>query len=73
MSVLYLEMKNAIPPDPYARCEESCTHDLAQGVLVDELLGADGPHPAVWGESGIGGWLPASELRARLTGRESAA
>lgn len=31
--------------DPYVRCPEVCTHDLARGVLVAELLGDDGPHP----------------------------
>ncbi len=31
--------------DPYERCEESCKHNLAHGVLVnDELLREDGPH-----------------------------
>ena len=25
------------PPDPYARCEEGCTHDLAAGLLTEEL------------------------------------
>ena len=35
------------PPriDPYARCEGSCTHDLARGVLTDELIEKDGPYP----------------------------
>ena len=31
--------------DPYRRCEETCNHDLARGVLVSELLGGEGPHP----------------------------
>lgn len=31
--------------DPYRRCPESCVHDLARGVLVDELLDRDGPYP----------------------------
>ena len=31
--------------DPYRRCEEHCNHDLARGVTLAELLGADGPHP----------------------------
>ena len=34
------------PPliDPYAQCEGSCTHELAPGVLVDELEEKDGPY-----------------------------
>ena len=33
--------------DPYSDCESGrCTHDLARGVSLDELLDADGPHPA---------------------------
>lgn len=36
---------DAIYHDPYRRCEGSCTHDLARGVLVSELLAADGPFP----------------------------
>ena len=31
--------------DPYRRCEGSCTHDLARGVLVSELLNNEGPYP----------------------------
>jgi hypothetical protein len=31
--------------DPYRRCEDHCTHDLARGVTIAELLGHDGPHP----------------------------
>jgi hypothetical protein len=31
--------------DPYRRCEDHCTHDLARGVTLAELLNADGPHP----------------------------
>lgn len=31
--------------DPYGGCEGSCTHDLARGVLVSELLGEEGPYP----------------------------
>lgn len=31
--------------DPYRRCEEQCNHDLARGVLVEDLLSGDGPHP----------------------------
>ena len=32
--------------DPYLRCEDRCSHDLARGVTVVELLGTDGPYPA---------------------------
>lgn len=60
-------------PDPYARCEEGCTHDLAVGVLVEELLAADGPHPPRWAPVPGLGPVPGSELRARLIGGESAA
>ncbi len=31
--------------DPYRRCEGSCTHDLARGVLVSDLLADEGPFP----------------------------
>ena len=31
--------------DPYTRCESSCSHDLARGITVVELLAADGPYP----------------------------
>lgn len=34
-----------ISHDPYRRCEDTCNHDLARGVLVSELLDGDGPHP----------------------------
>ena len=35
------------PPrsDPYRGCEKDCVHDLARGVLVDELAEKDGPYP----------------------------
>ncbi len=35
------------PPahDPYGGCEKICTHDLARGVLVSELLDEEGPYP----------------------------
>ena len=38
----------ADPPrrDPYAHCDDGCTHDLARGVLVNELKEKDGPYPA---------------------------
>ncbi len=40
-------MAAAVAPvhDPYGGCEGSCTHDLARGVLVSELLGQEGPYP----------------------------
>jgi hypothetical protein len=44
-------------PDPYADCERVCTHDLAQGVLLSELLGGDGPAPPVWAPAGPGGGI----------------
>lgn len=31
--------------DPYARCENGCTHDCGRGVLVSELISAEGPYP----------------------------
>ncbi len=31
--------------DPYGGCDGSCTHTLASGVLVSELLEAEGPYP----------------------------
>ena len=31
--------------DPNGGCNGSCTHDLALGVLVSELLEAEGPYP----------------------------
>ncbi len=36
----------ADPPhhDPYAGCEGGCAHDLARGVLVNELKEKDGPY-----------------------------
>ena len=30
--------------DPYGGCERQCHHDLAKGVLLEELLGGDGPY-----------------------------
>jgi hypothetical protein len=32
--------------DPYRSCEQQCNHDLGRGVLLADLLGSDGPHPA---------------------------
>ena len=29
--------------DPYGGCVDSCTHELARGVLVAELAARDGP------------------------------
>ena len=35
--------------DPYARCEAMCTHELALGVeLADLLSGEDGPYHDGW-------------------------
>ncbi len=49
--------------DPYLGCEEQCTHDLARGVLLEELLGTDGPHPPLWVHSNEGsGWVLSSVL-----------
>jgi hypothetical protein len=31
--------------DPYRSCEQRCSHDLGDGVLLRELLGGDGPYP----------------------------
>jgi len=31
--------------DTYRTCEGSCTHDLARGVLVSDLLNDEGPYP----------------------------
>jgi hypothetical protein len=44
-------------PDPYAHCERECTHDLARGVLLSELLGGDGPAPPLWAPAGPGGGI----------------
>lgn len=40
--------------DPYNRCEDSCHHDLAKGVLTAELLGGDGPYPDNYQKPGMG-------------------
>lgn len=57
--------------DPYARCEERCTHDLGKGVLIAELLGIDGPHPSVFDD--VQRTLLGRELRARLIDQAPAA
>jgi len=31
--------------DPYRFCEQRCSHDLGEGVLLRELLAGDGPYP----------------------------
>jgi hypothetical protein len=31
--------------DPYRSCEQRCSHDLGDGVLLRDLLGGDGPNP----------------------------
>lgn len=30
--------------DPYASCEKTCYHDLAQGNTLADMLSGDGPH-----------------------------
>jgi hypothetical protein len=67
-----MEMSNKMAPtqDPNARCEESCTHDLARGVLVEELAGGDGPHTPISERQGTGGGLWTD---GRAQGEESAA
>ena len=35
--------------DPYRNCERVCTHDLARGVTLAELLGGDGPFDPLGG------------------------
>jgi len=44
--------------DPYGGCEDTCTHDVARGVLTDELLNEDGPYPDQHPLIGTG-WLSA--------------
>jgi len=39
-------MEDDHPHDPYRACEQHCNHDLGRGVLISELLGGEGPHPA---------------------------
>ncbi len=35
--------------DMYARCEETCSHDLGDPALVTDVLsGEDGPYPDDW-------------------------
>lgn len=55
--------------DPYGDCETGCTHDLARGLLVDDLK-RDGPYPET--ASLIGAqWLTAliESSARRQTGR----
>jgi hypothetical protein len=59
--------------DPYAHCEERCTHDLGKGVLLEELLADDGPHPSVFEDLRPGGFTLGRDLRARLVRPEAAA
>ena len=72
MSVIHMTTR-APTPDPFAGCAESCTHDLAKGILVEDLLGGDGPHPPIWGQATPGGWLIGQAMRTRLTDRPPAA
>ena len=37
-------MEHSFIEDPYRRCEDHCNHDLVRGVLVADLIAADGPH-----------------------------
>lgn len=60
------------PPDPYARCEEGCTHDLAAGLLTEELRIGDGPFSPLWEPQGAGGGILLWAHR-RPQGDESAA
>ncbi len=41
--------------DPYRRCEDGCSHDLARGVLLSDLRDDDGPYPSLWVVSGFFG------------------
>ncbi len=58
--------------DPYQGCEDTCTHDLGRGVLIEELIGWDGPYPVVWAQltapTTIGEWM--SVLMAQRTADE---
>lgn len=48
--------------DPYRKCLEMCTHDLARGVLISELHGGDGPHePPIYTR----GWGMLEAIRRR--------
>lgn len=38
-------MAEDLAADPYHSCQQRCSHDLGDGVLLRELLGGDGPHP----------------------------
>ena len=40
--------------DAYRSCGNSCTHDLARGVLTSQLRGGDGPEKPVWDTVGMG-------------------
>ncbi len=41
--------------DQYRRCVESCTHDLARGVLLAELQGKeDGPYESPFLKTPVG-------------------
>jgi len=51
--------------DPYRFCQQHCSHDLGNGVLLGELLGGDGPNPP-------GYWLVTLAPRASRSSLESA-
>ena len=48
--------------DPYAECRANCAHDLTSGVLLADLLGSHGPHPAL---------MVIDQRRARVNGLTS--
>jgi len=56
--------------DPYRRCEDGCSHDLARGVLLSDLRDGDGPYPSLWVVSGFFGGI---ELPAALAVEEAEA
>ena len=61
------------PPrsDPYRGCEKDCCHDLARGVLTDELTEKDGPYPGTADLDGGAAFVLAA-LRVRETAGELA-
>lgn len=53
--------------DPYHGCETRCHHDLAKGVLTDELRSGDGPYPATPPKMGMG---PLAGMLIEMRNRE---
>jgi len=49
--------------DPYGGCTAACSHDLAAGVLISDLLRTDGPHVAYTLTDARRPLLPVTELR----------